>query len=227
VSTGRIIAVIIGALLALVGLGATVAGIGMVAVHVAQGDDGYYRTPTERFETSTAAFVAYANLRGGGQGGDHPIDEVRVRATAADQDPIFVGIGPRDEVEAWLAGVAHERVTSVRYVPLEVGTERSPGTRESTPPDQEEFWVASTSGSGTQTLTWQSQRGDWALVVMNADGQPGVTADVDAGVAGRWLLPAGIIVGAVGLLLLAGGVVIMVVAVTVGRGRTGSEAPPP
>jgi hypothetical protein len=221
VSAGRIIAVIIGALLALVGLGATVAGIGMVAVHVAQADDGHYRTPTERFETSTAAFVAYADLRGG----NRPVGEVRVRATAADQDEIFIGIGPRDEVEAWLAGVAHERVTSVRYVPFEAETERLPGTREATPPDQEEFWVASTSGSGTRTLTWQSQRGDWALVVMNADGQPGVAADVDAGVAGRWLLPAGIVLGAIGLLLLTGGVVIMVVAVTVGRGRAGSEEP--
>lgn len=221
-SAGRIIAVIVGALLAMLGLGATGAGVGMVAVHVAQGDEGYYRTPTERFETPTAAFVAFADLGDPGRTDDHPIGEIRVRATAADREPTFVGIGPRDDVEAWLAGVAHERVTSVRYVPFRVETERHPGTRGATPPDQEDFWVASTSGGGTQSLTWRSQRGDWALVVMNADGQPGVAADVDTGVAGRWLLPAGIVVGAIGVLLLAAGVVIMVLAVTVGRGRAGS-----
>jgi hypothetical protein len=69
------------------------------------------------------------------------------------------------------------------------------------PPPEQDLWVASASGGGTPTLTWRSQEGSWALVVMSA-AQPGVAADVDAGVASRALLPAGIVVGVVGLLLL-------------------------
>jgi hypothetical protein len=215
-SAGRIIAVIIGALLALLGLGGVVAGAGLVVVHATQRDDGYYQTPTERFETPTSALVAYAELPGPGWT-DNPVGTIRVQATPADTEPVFVGIGPRDEVEAWLAGTEHERIVNVRYLPFRTETERISGAGSVTPPEQQDFWVASASGGGTQTLTWRSQEGSWALVVMNADAQPDVATDVDAGVASRVLLPAGIVVGVVGLLLLAGGLAIMLVAVATGR----------
>lgn len=222
-SGGRIVAVIVGALLAAIGLGGVVAGAGLLVVHATQRDDGYYQTPTERFETTTSALVAYAELRGAGWP-DSPVGTVRVQAAPAGADQVFVGIGPRDEVEAWLAGTEHERIVNVRYLPFRTETERIAGTGSVTPPEQQDFWVASASGGGTQTLTWRSQQGSWALVVMNADAQPGVAADVDAGVASSALLPAGIVVGVVGVLLLAGGLAIMLVAVA--TGRRGAEPTP-
>ena len=40
-------------------------------------------------------------------------------------------------------------------------------------PQEQSFWVASTSGAGEQTLRWDVQDGDWRAVVMSADGGRG------------------------------------------------------
>ena len=37
------------------------------------------------------------------------------------------------------------------------------------------------SGPGTQTVRWEPESGSWAVVVMNADGSPGVDVDVQLG----------------------------------------------
>jgi hypothetical protein len=222
VRAGRLIAVIVGALVAVVGLGATAAGVGMVVGHVILQHDGAYRTPIERFETPTSALVAYADLRAGGPG------TVRVQATPAGAEPLFVGIGPQAEVEAWLAGTDREQVVGVRYLPFRVDTEHLTGPAETAPPQEQDFWVASAAGTGTQQLSWPSQTGRWALVVLNADGGPGVAADVTVGVETQALLPAGIVVGVLGLVLLAGGLAVLLVAVTGGRtgGSSGAGAEP-
>jgi hypothetical protein len=62
------------------------------------------------------------------------------------------------------------------------------------------------SGSGEQTLDWTIQSGEWALVIMNADGSPGVSADVRFGVATLSVLfPIGLASLAVGLAALISG----------------------
>jgi hypothetical protein len=66
--------------------------------------------------------------------------------------------------------------------------------------------VASVSGSGEQDLDWTVESGEWALVIMNADGSPEVSADVQFGVlAPSVLLPVGLGSLAVGLVALIGG----------------------
>jgi hypothetical protein len=211
VRAGRLVAVIAGALLAVIGLGATAGGVAMVIAHVVLQDDGAYRTAAERFETPTGALVGYADLGRDSRTTAYPT--LTVQATAAEADQIFVGIGPQDEVEAWLAGTDHERVVSVRYLPFRADTERMTGPGEVTPPGGEDFWVESAAGPGTQTLTWQGEPGRWAVVVMNANAQPGVAADVAVGVESQLLLPVGLVVGMLGLLLLAAGVAVLLLAV--------------
>ena len=53
--------------------------------------------------------------------------------------------------------------------------------RPPSPPGQEEFWVASVEGSGDQSLLWEPESGNWAVVIMNADGRAGVSVDVRVG----------------------------------------------
>ena len=114
------------------------------------------------------------------------------------------------DVEAYLGDVRHATVVEPdRRSP----STRPPGRPPRRPrPGANDIWVAQVSGTGTQEVTWPIEKGDWTVVVMNADGSAGVTADVAAGAtvpALDWLVPtllalAGIgLVGAVVLLVLA------------------------
>jgi hypothetical protein len=215
---GRLVAVMCGALLTTLGLGATATGGGIVAAHATLRDsEGYYRTATEPLQTSTAALVAEVNLATGATDADwvpdNPAGTIRIDGRAPADEAIFVGIAPSASARAWLDGTSYERVTRMGFGPWETTTEKVTGTRAVTRPDGQTFWVASTAGRGQQTLTWNSRPGDWMIVITNADARPGVAADVAFGAKTGMLLPAGLGLGAVGLLLLGLGVVVMLAAI--------------
>jgi hypothetical protein len=142
----------------------------------------------------------------------HMLGTVRVRATAVDGRALFIGVAPADRVEAWLAGTSFERIDGIHYGPWRMHTRMMGGMRMVTPPGGQGFWTASVSGAGTQTLTWPTQRGAWAVVLMNADAQPGVAADVRVGSNTGMMLPIGLGVGGLGLLLVGGAVALMLAA---------------
>jgi hypothetical protein len=92
-------------------------------------------------------------------------------------------------------------------------------------PGSEQFWVASTSGTGQQTLDWTIESGEWAMVVMNADASSGVSADLRFGA----LAPSGLeslawTSFAVGLVALIGGGLLMYLGL---RRRAGDSTPLP
>src|SRR5215217_4639646 len=144
---GRIVAVIIGALLGLVGLGAAACGSAMVVVHGTQRDSaGYYTSAAERVQTSTAVLVTRLDLgaapRSSGQGPAFPLGTVRVTATpVAGGGPLFIGIAREDRVDAWLAGTRHERITNVRLSPFGTSTDLNSGERAVPPPTAQDFWA--------------------------------------------------------------------------------------
>ena len=109
--------------------------------------------------------------------------------------PLFVGVGPSADVDRYLAGVSHTLISdfwSDSVQPIAGGV---PGS----PPGTQDFWVASATGAGAQTLTWDPANGSWTVVVMNADGRAGMDVGTDLGATYPALL--GIAVG----LLVAGG----------------------
>jgi hypothetical protein len=137
-------------------------------------------------------------------------DDIRVEGVAAGSEALFMGIAPVDAVAGYLDGVDHDEIAewdasgdgSLEYV-VYAGNE---GTTEPAEPETMQFWVASVSGSGEQALDWTIESGEWALVIMNADGSPGVSADVRFGVATLpVLLPIGLSSLVVGLVALIGG----------------------
>jgi hypothetical protein len=138
-----------------------------------------------------------------------PPDDVRVQGVATGSDTLFMGIAPADAVAGYLDGVAHDEITdwdSMADDITEVVYTRSEGATDPAAPGASGFWVASVSGSGEQTLDWTIESGDWAVVIMNADGSPGVSADVRFGVlAPSSLVPLGWISLGVGLVALIGG----------------------
>ena len=136
-------------------------------------------------------------------------DDIRVEGVATGSGSLFLGIGPADAVAAYLDGVAHDEITSWDSSADDIGEvvyTRNEGTADPTAPEAEDFWVASVSGSGEQALDWTLGSGEWALVIMNADGSPGVAADVRFGVATlSGLLPIGLVSLGVGLVAVIGG----------------------
>jgi hypothetical protein len=138
-----------------------------------------------------------------------PPDDVRVEGVAAGSDTLFMGIAPADAVAGYLDGVTHDEITdwdSMQDDITDVVYTRNEGSTDPAAPGTKGFWVASVSGSGEQTLDWTIESGEWALVIMNADGSPGVSADVQFGVlAPSGLFPLGLASLVVGLVALVGG----------------------
>ena len=96
-----------------------------------------------------------------------------------------MGIAPAEAVAGYLDGVAHDEITdwdSRADDIVDVVYTRNDGTTDPAAPGTQDFWVASVSGSGEQNLDWTIESGEWALVIMNADGSPEVSADVRFGV---------------------------------------------
>jgi hypothetical protein len=185
-TAGRVVALAIGSVLVLSGLG-SLGGATALLVADTQGRDaaGFIATSAQRFTGEGYALVADPlRLRQAAGDADLPgvVGEVRIRATATSPSGVFVGIGPSARVQTYLAPVAHSALAPPPSA-TEPSTSTGPtaGGPPSTPPGQESFWVAKASGPGGQELQWAPAAGDWTLVVMNADGSRPVVADLSFG----------------------------------------------
>ena len=191
-----------GALLAM--LAAALLAVGGLALWAdsRKDADGYLATDAHRFAAASHALATadldFDGLDGALTAGD---DAGRVRFTAdsAHRKPVFVGIARTRDVRAYLRGAAHATVTDVSTSPFRPQYDHHPGGRPSLPARQR-FWAASAQGTGRQAVQWDAKDGSWSVVVMNADGSPGVAADVDAGAKAPFLRAAGW--GAIGAALL-------------------------
>jgi hypothetical protein len=184
-SPGRTAAVIVGSLLALVSLGLLVAGGAGLWANGQKDDDGYLSTRTERLQTRTAALRTNnldVDLGGTATVLDSDLyGKVRLRVTPRAGKDLFVGIARTRDVTHYLRGTAHTRVTDIDYHPFHADYATTGGARRAVAPATQRIWAAQAHGRGAQTLTWDVADGDWSVVVMNADGSPGVDAGVRAG----------------------------------------------
>ena len=173
----------------------------------ARHDDGY-TSDTERLSTATYALTVEDIDLGGDPADFVPKDvlgTVRIRSERPGGGPVFVGIAPEREVDAYLQGVGRAEVEdfsdgSPRYL-------SNRGCAPPRPPSAERFWVASAEGPGRQAVSWEVEGGRWSVVAMNADGARRVVVDADVAARVGWFLAVGIGLLAGGLLLLAGGTV--------------------
>ena len=224
-SGGRITAVVVGSLVVLFGL-APAAGGGalLIASSVMRSETGMVTSPTEQFVTGTSAILfGPADLgwiHNGRDGGVGWLGKVEVRGQSALSDvPLFVGIAPQSDVARYLSGVRTATVTDVSLFPFNAVYSPQPGSTAATPPATQDFWVASSSGVGPQTLTWDSAPGRWVLVVMNADGSAGVNADLSVGAEVPFVVPLGWVLLSVGLLMVVIGATVIIVGVAGSSGR--------
>jgi hypothetical protein len=232
-SGGRIVLLVVGCLLALVGLGLAVGGGGLLWAHSSlRDDDGYFTSDPETYRTAgyaiTSAEVDLGADPDDAGWADDLGDLARVRVTASrptGAGDLFVGIGPRADVEAYLRGVPHSEVREVELDPFRVDYEEVAGARTPAPPGDQGFWVARGTGAGAQSLEWDVRGGRWTLVVMDARAARGVVADVGLGIRIDVLLPVAIGLLVAGGVLLIGGTIMIVLGAR-GR-RAGPDGTPP
>ncbi len=211
----RLAAVVAGALVFLLG-GALFAGGAALGVadRVLRDADGDLLTPAVTVASLGSAVV----LEGvevsepGAEVLDQVFGRTRVRVEAGTGKELFVGVARSSDASAYLSGVARSRLVDLGSKPAGVTYRQLQGGTAPGAPGSTSLWSASAQGPGRQTATWQPQQGDWTVVLMNADGSPGVTARAAVGVtfpdADRvvvaLLVPGGLLlVTAVGILLLA------------------------
>jgi hypothetical protein len=229
----RIVLLVLGSLMALVGFG-LVAGGGALgwALATQRDDDGFFTTSDQRFQTDTFALTS-DRIDLGRPGpddwwADRHLATVRVRVDGAGSGPVFVGIGPDEDVEAYLAGVPHDEVVDVDYHPFRADYRPHDAGGTVTPalPGAQTFWAVQTTGAGTQDLVWDLEPGHWAIVVMNADATRPVVADIELGGQIDYLSQLAIGLGLAGLLLLGGGTAIIVTAAVHAHREGGAAAVP-
>jgi hypothetical protein len=136
--------------------------------------------------------------------------EVRLGARSTAGKRIFVGVGPAARVAEYVDGVAHDRIPDFSNASFPAVFEPVPGGAPPAPPASHRFWAASVEGTGRQTLDRRVSDGDWTVVVMNADGSPGVRADLRVGERWSDVLAIGIGMTVGGMLGAVGGIALII-----------------
>jgi hypothetical protein len=158
---------------------------------------------------------------------------IEVDATARDGDAgVFAGVGRAADVDRYLAGADVDLVTDLGVSPFRLTTKHQAGTAVVQAPGSQDFWMArAETRSGVARLSWPVQDGDYRVVLMNADGSPGLDLD------GRFavVLPSAygismtVLASGLGLALL-GGVLLtlgLLAPRSVGRQPSSAGAAPP
>jgi hypothetical protein len=207
---GSIVAIVLGSLLAFAAVGGAGLGTALTVLDHGRGADGLVASSVDHVSTSGYALTV-ERIEVAGQGVrflQEAVGRVRVRVDGGGK-AVFVGIARQPDVARYLGGVAHDRIVRLNDRG-EFRYERVDGGAPATPPVAETFWAAQASGPGEQTLTWHIRPGDWAVVLMNADGSASVAADVQVAGELPWLGGAAAwLFGTAAVLLLVGGALLV------------------
>jgi hypothetical protein len=212
-TTGRVISVVIGAVLALCSLGLLGAGTAATWATTAHRHGGYVDLGTQSYRTSGYALasrqIELYTAAGGWDMARSLFGTVRLRVTPAPAGtPVFAGIAPAGAAARYLSGMAYATVTGAAQ-----GHQSYTGHiggAPAVPPGQAGIWTVRATGPGTQTLAWHVTNGRWTVVTMNADGSAPVSVRVNVAAT----LPAlpwvatGLLIG--GVVFLAAGVLLIV-----------------
>lgn len=223
----RVISLAIGADFALLSLGAGVGGAVLALADVGARDgDGFLMSPAEEFATSTYA-IASSSLE---VQSDAPADllpeallgDAKFTAIALSGGEVFLGIAPTTEVENYLNGVAHARLSE--FLDRRAAYETIEGSAPSAAPGAMSFWTSQSSGAGQQEITFPVEEGAWTIVVMNTDASARVAVRATVGAelpATTWLIGILLTIAGVALVLAVILVTVPVIAVSGNRQHAG------
>jgi len=211
-SSGRITAMVIGAVFTAVSLAPLFGGGAAAVIDRTQRDaDGYVHTGMHGFSTPSYALTSEGAVLEFDQQSLRAVrgflGTARVRVRPDGGKAIFVGLAPEGDAATYLRNVEHAVVSDIGRTNRSVTVA---GGAPAGPPTQATFWTSSSTGTGTRAMAVPIRSGSWTLVVMNNDGSRDVHASIDFGTTAPHLgFIAGIALVA-GLILLAGGVGLMV-----------------
>jgi hypothetical protein len=219
-SGSRTALVIVGSVVTFIGGSLLIGGGAVMWAEQQRDSDGYFSTNSEPLSTNSYVLSA-PNLDVDLAGpdvlyGQDLLGKIRIEGeSSGPRGPLFLGIGPTNEVDQYLAGVGYDEISDFDVDPFRVSYTEHPGGAPDAAPTAQSFWAVSESGSGPQSLTWDVSSGDWTVVIMNADGSPGVQAELSVAATLPVLQPIaiGMLIGG-GVLLLLGIAMIVLPLVT-------------
>jgi hypothetical protein len=219
-TASRVIGMVFASIGGLIGLALLLGGIAVLIAYGFGRDDGYFNSDRKQLESGSYAITTEEIDLGADEFDWAPegiLGNVRVQVDS--ETPVFVGIGPDDEVDRYLGDVAHDELIDFGGGTPEYDLHE--GGKPRTRPEEQKFWAAYAEGSGEQALTWDAEFGRWTAVVMNADATRGVDVEADAGIKLDWAIWAGLGLFLVGLLMTVGAVIVILLI-----GRRSSRDPP-
>lgn len=226
VPVGWVLLVVVGAILTLLSIGPLLGGGFLIWADATQKDsDGFFATQDGRLETTSYAITSDEIDLGADPTRERTTVDLgdfvtlRLDVASTNESPVFVGIGPRADVERYLRDVQRATVDDLSFDPFAVSYRYERGGPPPGKPGAEDFWVASEEGSGRQTLEWKPESGNWSVVIMNADARAGVSVDAALAAKSPWVFRAGVglaVGGTIGLLI--GAALLVVGVIGLGRG---------
>jgi len=192
-TTGRVVALVLGCVLLTgsltLGVGGAFLGLANTAL---RDENGYVMTGSHDLSTDTYALVSPSfEVHADAPAENVPEDllgTVKISAEATPgSEPVFLGIAPARDVELYLSGVASDTVEHLSDFGGGTSYDRSPGGPPPGAPTEEGFWTSSDQGTGNLEVAWKPRNGDWAIVLMQADGGMGVAASVEIGATAPFL----------------------------------------
>jgi len=213
--TGPILTTITGSILGFFALLLLAAGIALFSIDDER-TDGYLTTDTHTFSSPTRALTT-ESLDVDTDAPDwlfstDTFGHVRIDPRSTDAaEPIFVGIAPTRDVNAYLDQVQHDEITDVDLDPFTLDRSRQAGEGRPALPAAQTFWAASSTDG--RPLDWKVRSGEWSVVMMNADASPGVSVDASVGADAPfirdlawWLTIPGAGLGLIAVILIALGI---------------------
>jgi hypothetical protein len=212
----RVILIVVGIVVLLCGLGGLATGIGITVLNGRDLNSGYHALGTQ-----TSALVSRTENVTNSSPSGSSVGHVDITISARSNTPVFLGIGPAAQVDAFVQNAAYDEVTDLRLSPYRVDLVRHPGSQPLGPPSDESFWTVTATGT-SPSLDWRVTNGDYRIVVMNANGSPGVDVQSQFGIKIGGVGGIGVGVLIFGLILAVLGIVLIVLGI---RSRPTPAAP--
>ena len=194
----RVLWVVCGLVLMAVGL--SLLSLGISVAHTF-GSTGTVTSPMARVESSGAALVSDGLSVTGGSSLQDQFGNLTLGAASASDQPVFLGMAREDDIFNYLSGVPYDVMTNVTATSATLRP--VPGSAPAPPPQSQTFWVRSAEGP-VASFDWppDAQQQGYRVVVMNADGTTGVTAQLQVGFVSQSLPTISQASAIVGALLL-------------------------